>query len=55
MDEYRVKVTVRNNLLLSAIESAGYVSQSEFARAAGISPLAVAERMKLNALGVADL
>lgn len=33
MDEYRVKVTVRNNLLLSAIESAGYASQTEFARA----------------------
>lgn len=37
MKEYRVKVTVRNNLLLSAIENAGYKSQSEFARAAGLT------------------
>ena len=34
---YRVKVTVRNNLLLSAIEAAGYKSQSEFARDAMLS------------------
>lgn len=37
MKEYRVKVTVRNNLLLSAIESAGYKSQAEFARDAGLT------------------
>jgi hypothetical protein len=37
MKEYRVKVTVRNNLLLSAIEDAGYKSQAEFARAAGLT------------------
>lgn len=37
MKEYRVKVTVRNNLLLSAIEEAGYKSQAEFARAAGLT------------------
>jgi DNA-binding CsgD family transcriptional regulator/plasmid maintenance system antidote protein VapI len=35
MDEYRVKITVRNNLLLKAIEDAGYKSQSDFARAIG--------------------
>ena len=33
MKEYRIKVTVRNNLLLSAIEDAGYKTQAEFARA----------------------
>jgi RNA polymerase sigma factor (sigma-70 family) len=38
IDEYRIKVTVRNNLLLNAIEAAGYRTQSEFARAAGMSP-----------------
>jgi hypothetical protein len=38
MREYRVKVSVRNNLLLSAIEAAGYKTQAEFARAHGISP-----------------
>jgi len=37
MKEYRVKITVRNNLLLSAIENAGYKSQAEFARAAGLT------------------
>ena len=37
MKEYRVKLTVRNNLLLSAIEDAGYKSQAEFARAAGLT------------------
>lgn len=36
MNEYRVKVTVRNNLLLSAIEAAGYKSQADFERSAGI-------------------
>jgi RNA polymerase sigma factor (sigma-70 family) len=35
--EYRVKVSVRNNLLLSAIEAAGYKTQAEFARANEIS------------------
>jgi RNA polymerase sigma factor (sigma-70 family) len=31
--EYRVRVSVTNNLLLTAIETAGYKNQSEFARA----------------------
>lgn len=35
MKELRVKVTVRNNLLLSAIEAAGFKSQTEFAAATG--------------------
>lgn len=33
--EYRVKVSVSNNLLIQAIENAGYKNQSEFARAIG--------------------
>jgi hypothetical protein len=33
---YRIKVSVKNNLLLSAIEEAGYKSAAEFARAAGL-------------------
>ena len=37
MKEYRVKVTVRNNLLLSAIEDAGYASQTDFARACNLN------------------
>jgi RNA polymerase sigma factor (sigma-70 family) len=37
MKEYRVKITVRNNLLLSAIENAGYKSQTDFAQAAELA------------------
>ena len=33
MKEFRLKVSVRNNLLLSAIETQGYVSVAEFERA----------------------
>jgi len=33
---YRIKVSVKNNLLLSAIEEAGYKSAAEFARAADL-------------------
>jgi len=40
-DEYRLRITVRNNLLLSAIEAAGYKSQADFARAANLSPAQV--------------
>lgn len=36
MKEFRVKVTVRNNLLLTAIANNGYKSQSDFARACGL-------------------
>ena len=35
MKEYQIKVTVRNNLLLSAIENAGYKSQTDFAKEIG--------------------
>jgi RNA polymerase sigma factor (sigma-70 family) len=37
MNEYQIKVTVRNNLLLSAIKKAGYKSQTEFAEACEVS------------------
>lgn len=33
---YRIKITVRNNLLLTAIEEAGYKSVASFARAANL-------------------
>ena len=36
MKEYQIKVTVRNNLLLAAIENAGYKSQSDFAKEIGL-------------------
>ena len=37
MKEYRIKVTVRNNLLLLAIEKAGYKSQSDFVKELNVS------------------
>ena len=37
MKAYRVKVSVRNNLLLNAIEKAGYKSVTKFERSAGIA------------------
>lgn len=37
MDDYRVKVIVRNNLLLSAIEAAGYSSQAAFCKSCDLS------------------
>ena len=40
-EEYRVKVSVTNNLLLRAIEDAGYKSQSDFARAMDVHPASV--------------
>jgi RNA polymerase sigma factor (sigma-70 family) len=49
MKEYRVKVTVRNNLLLSAIEDAGYKTQAEFARAAGLTDTHVTALVGLRA------
>jgi len=36
MKEFRLKVSVRNNLLLSAIEEQGYKSVAEFERSCGI-------------------
>ena len=36
MKEFRLKVSVRNNLLLSAIEAQGYTSVAEFERACGL-------------------
>jgi RNA polymerase sigma factor (sigma-70 family) len=41
VNEYRIRVSVRNNLLLSAIEAAGYASQAAFARAIGASVTAL--------------
>ena len=43
VNEYRIKVTVRNNLILNAIESAGYKSVSDFCRAASLPKTALTE------------
>lgn len=37
MDEYNVKVTVRNNLILKAIKDFGHTNLNKFAKATGIS------------------
>lgn len=37
MDEYNVKVTVRNNLILKAIKDFGYTNLNNFAKANGVS------------------
>lgn len=52
MKDFRVTVTVRNNLLLSAIEKAGYANQTKFAAAANISnqTLGTLINFKLSAL-----
>lgn len=43
MNEYRVDLKVRNNLLLSAIESAGFKNVSQFCKASGLQPTLVGE------------
>jgi RNA polymerase primary sigma factor len=45
---YRVKVTVKNNLLLTAIEQAGYKSAAEFARAIGLTEQRVSALVALR-------
>jgi len=45
INEYRVKVSVRNNLILQAIEDAGYVSVAGFCRAMGIHKIKSVERI----------
>ena len=37
MDEYNVKVTVRNNLIIKAIKDFGYTNLNNFAKATGVS------------------
>jgi len=43
VNEYRIKVTVRNNLILNAIENAGYKSVSDFCRAVSLPKTALTE------------
>ena len=38
VNEYRVKFSIRNNLILTAIENAGYKNVSAFCKAVGIPP-----------------
>jgi RNA polymerase sigma factor (sigma-70 family) len=48
VNEYRIKVTVRNNLILNAIEAAGYKSVSEFCRSVGIHKTALTELIAMR-------
>jgi RNA polymerase sigma factor (sigma-70 family) len=41
VNEYRVRVTVKNNLILTAIERAGYRNAAGFCREAGMTPTAL--------------
>ena len=43
INEYRIKVTVRNNLILSAIENAGHKSVTAFCRHVGLGITAMTE------------
>jgi len=54
MREYRVKVTVRNNLLLSAIEAAGFKTQSAFAEYADMDVTAVNDLVALRKAPIND-
>ena len=45
---YRIKITVKNNLLLTAIEQAGYKSAAEFARAIGLTDQEVSALVALR-------
>jgi RNA polymerase sigma factor (sigma-70 family) len=57
MNEYRIKVTVRNNLLLSAIENAGYAGHgglSRFAAAAGLHQNVVSSMLSMRQLPIGN-
>ena len=48
MDEYRIKVTVRNNLLFTAIEKAGYKSSAQFCRVNSLSEQSVSAMVAMR-------
>lgn len=48
VNEYRIKVTVRNNLILNAIENAGYRSVSEFCRAVNLPKTALTDLIAMR-------
>ena len=48
VNEYRIKVTVRNNLILNAIENAGYKSVSAFCKSIGMAPQKVTELIAMR-------
>ena len=48
VNEYRIKVTVRNNLILNAIENAGHKSVSAFCRHVGLDTTAMTELIAMR-------
>lgn len=48
MNEYRIKISVRNNLILAAIEKAGYTSIQRFCRDKDIPPAGVTALIALK-------
>ena len=48
VNEYRIKVTVRNNLILNAIENAGYKSLASFCRASGMSQTTLGQLISMR-------
>lgn len=48
MKEYRVKVSVRNNLILKAIEEQGYKSAAAFAKASGLSYISLNQMISMK-------
>jgi RNA polymerase sigma factor (sigma-70 family) len=48
VNEYRIKVTVRNNLILNAIEHAGHKSVSAFCRHVGLDTTAMTELIAMR-------
>lgn len=54
MKEYRVKVTVRNNLILKAIEETGAKSVAEFCRNNGLSNVCVGHLVAMRVKPILD-
>jgi RNA polymerase sigma factor (sigma-70 family) len=48
INEYRIKVTVRNNLILNAIESAGHKNVSAFCRVVGLPKTALTDLISMK-------
>lgn len=48
MSEYRIDIKVRNNLLLTAMENAGYKTVAEFSRVCGVSQSQIGDFLNLK-------
>ncbi len=48
MNEYRLKIKIQNNLLVSAIETAGYATPAAFGRAANVAPTSISRIVSMK-------